>query len=83
MRKYIVLLTLTLAGMIIAQWPGPSNLNAYSFYEDRVILEWTPSTPIVLCGRQGVLSTTLPNTANSSHGRKRRNPECDTRLQIS
>jgi len=69
MRKYIVLLTLTLAGMIIAQWPGPSNLNAYSFYEDRVILEWTPSTPIVLADTLQNDDGIGDNVANLDTGR--------------
>jgi len=39
---------LFITGVLLAQWPAPSGLVAYSFYTDHVGLEWMPAPPIVV-----------------------------------
>lgn len=48
MKKTIVILLLLIAGLVLAQWPAPSGLVAYSFFDDHISLEWTPPPPIVI-----------------------------------
>ncbi len=43
-----MLLLFLIAGAILAQWPAPSGLVAYSFFEDHITLEWTPPPPIII-----------------------------------
>ncbi|MGC9316226.1 MAG: hypothetical protein ACP5G4_11470, partial [bacterium] len=48
MKRLILVAMLLIAGAILAQWPAPSGLVAYSFYTDHVGLEWMPAPPIVV-----------------------------------
>ncbi len=47
--KRICLAVMLLAAVgLMAQWPAPSGLVAYSFFTDHIGLEWTPPPPIII-----------------------------------